>query len=86
MKEPTNVREHTLNVVITREIVSCLGFLTNLEKATYNHFAVFFFNLHAAKPYPVRKTVSFRKFRAINIESFKQDIAISSALSNSLNS
>ena len=93
VKEPTHVRGHTLDVVITREtdkILSCLdvsdpGLLDKSGKITRDHFAVVF-SAHAAKPRPVRKTVSFRKLRAIDVDSFKQDIISSSVLSNSLNS
>ena len=93
VKEPTHVRGHTLDVVITREtdkIVSNLdvtdpGLIDKSGKVTRDHFAVIF-NVHAAKPYPVRKKVSYRKLRVINIESFKQDIVTSSVISNSLNS
>ena len=42
------------------------------------------FNANAAKPCRVRKTVSFRKLRAIDIDLFKQDIMSSSDLKNSL--
>ena len=69
------------------QIVSCLN-VTDLglfDKSGYvirDHFAGIF-NVHAAK---FLKTVSYRKFRAINIESFKQDIVTSLVISNSLSS
>ena len=78
--------------MITREtykILSCLdvsdpGLFDKSGKITRDYFAVIF-NAHAAKPRPVRKTVSFRKLRAIDVDSFKQDIVSSSVLSDSLN-
>ena len=93
LKEPTHVRGHTLDVVITWEtdkVLSCLdvsdpGLLDKSGIITCDHFAVIF-SAHAAKPHPVRKTVSFRKLRAIDVDSFKQDIVSSSVLRDSLNS
>ena len=48
-------------------------FFDKSGKVTCDHFAVIF-NVHAAKLYDVRKTVSYRKLPAINIESFNYDI------------
>ncbi len=81
VKEPTHVRGHTLDVVITRDIVDTVfnvvvtdpGLSVSSGNISKDHYAVIF-NARASKPAPVRKTVTFRKLREINIEKFKQDI------------
>ena len=92
VKEPTHVLGHTLDVAITREtdkIISCIdvtdpGLFDKSGKVIRDHFAVIF-SARAAKPRPVKKTVSFRKLRAIDVDSFKHDIVSSSVLNSSLN-
>jgi len=81
VKEPTHVRGHTLDVVITRDTVDTVfnvvvtdpGLSVSSGNISKDHYAVIF-NARASKPAPVRKTVTFRKLREINIEKFKQDI------------
>ena len=91
VNEPTHVRGHTLDVVITREVdkiinnleVTDPGLLDNLGKISNDHFAITF-NVLAAKPPPVRKIVSFRKIHSINVDEFREEIANSEAFKNSL--
>ena len=91
--EATHFRGHTLDVVITRDnssIVSDLnvidpGICDGTGKVSRDHLAVVF-RACAAKPAPVRKTISFRKLRSIDINSFKQDIVKSDILHTSDNS
>jgi hypothetical protein len=79
IQEPTYVAGHTLDVVISREtdnIVSNIEVVDpGLSDSSRNtcilryHFAV-----KASKPAPVRKLVSYRKLRAIDINSFRDYI------------
>ncbi|KAH3841728.1 hypothetical protein DPMN_115203 [Dreissena polymorpha] len=81
VKEPTHVRGHTLDVVITRDtvvtvsnvVVTYPGLSVGSGNISKDHYAVIF-NARASTPAPVRKTVTFRKLREIKIETFKQDI------------
>ncbi|KAH3793890.1 hypothetical protein DPMN_147414 [Dreissena polymorpha] len=81
VKEPTHVRGHTLDVVITRDTedtvsnvdVTDPGHSVSSGNISYDHYAVIL-NARASKPANVRKTVIFRKLRDINIKTFKQDI------------
>ena len=52
------------------------GLSDNTGKIAKDHFAVTF-NASAAKPPPVKKNVSYRKLRSIDVESFKSDILTS---------
>ena len=92
VSEPTHVGGHTLDVVISRDtedIVSNVevndpGLSDNSGKVARDHLAVTF-SVKAARPAPIRKTVSFRKIRSISIESFKTDIQTSQTLADALN-
>ena len=85
--EPTHVHGHTLDVVITRDtsnLVSDInvtdpGLCDHMGRLTRDHYAVSF-TANIAKPAPCWKTVSFRKLRSIDVESFKRDIAASTML------
>ena len=87
VNEPTHVCGHILDVVITREtdrsvsdvIITDPGLSDNSGKTAKDHFAVVF-NAKAAKPAPIRKTVSYRKYKSIDLESFKADIMKSDLL------
>ncbi|XP_052256472.1 uncharacterized protein LOC127861832 [Dreissena polymorpha] len=89
VNKPTHVAGHILDVVITRDNddtisyidVIDLGFSNSDGKLSMDHFAVTM-NVRASKPVPVRKTVSFRKFRSIDVDLFKNDLR-SSAILNS---
>ena len=81
VRGPTHVIGHTLDIQITRDndsnvsnIEVCDPGLSDSDgKITRDHLAVIF-DTRAEKPAPVRKTVTFRKLRSINIESFKNDL------------
>jgi hypothetical protein len=81
VRGPTHVAGHTLNVIITRDtdtIVSNIevndpGLADSDGKISRDHFAVIF-HIRAEKPAPIRKTVTYRKLRSIDIESFRNDI------------
>jgi hypothetical protein len=88
VRGPTHVAGHTLDVLITRDtdtIVSTIevndpGLSDSDGKISRDHFAVIF-HIRAEKPAPIRKTVTYRKLRSIDIESFRNDIK---SLNNSL--
>lgn len=88
--EPTHIHGHTLDVVITRDtsniishtVVTDPGLCDHLGTLSKDHFAVSF-TTTIAKPVPVQKAVTFRKLRAINVESFRQDIVSSTLLHTS---
>ena len=81
VRGPTHVAGHTLDVIITRDtdtIVSNIevndpGLSDSDGKISGDHFAVIFL-IRAEKPAPIRKTVTYRKLRSIDIESFRNDI------------
>ena len=81
VKDPTHVAGHTLDVIITRDTDNIVS---NIEvkdpalsdsngKILRDHYAVIF-DTKFEKPKPIQKTVSFRKFKSINIEKFKEDL------------
>ena len=81
VRGPTHVAGHTLDVFITRDtdtIVSTIevndpGLSDSDGKISRDHFAVIF-HIRAEKPAPIRKTVTYRKLRSTDIESFRNDI------------
>lgn len=81
VQEPTHVIGHTLDVVISEEtdnIVSNIevvdpGLSDSSGNILRDHFAVTF-AVKASKPAPVRKLVSYRNLRTIDIDSFRDDI------------
>jgi hypothetical protein len=81
VREPTHVAGHTLDVVISREtdnIVSNIevvdpGLSDSSGNILRDHLAVTF-DVKASKAAPVRKSVSYRKLRSIDIDSFRDDI------------
>ena len=87
VQEPTHIRGHTLDVVITRDdsdIVSELqvtdpGVCDNHGHLTCDHYAVSFKSGTSSQA-PLKKQVSFRKLRSIDIDSFREDIKLSPAL------
>ena len=93
VNEPTHVHGHTLDVVISRDaekIVSQVyvtdpGLSDSNDKVLKDHYAVTF-SACASRPARERKTVTYRKVRSIDIDSFKMDIQTSKILNDSLNS
>ena len=87
VREATHVRGHTLDVVIARDNSSIVSDVNVIDpgigdstgNVSRDHFAVIF-RACAAKPPPVRKTVSFRKVRSIDANAFKHDIVTSDIL------
>ncbi|XP_052799130.1 uncharacterized protein LOC128230724 [Mya arenaria] len=79
--EPTHVAGHTLDVVITRDnnnVISNVevidpGLSDSNGRISRDHFAVTF-HVEASKPPPIRKAVTYRKLRSIDINSFRDDI------------
>ncbi|KAH3838189.1 hypothetical protein DPMN_111597 [Dreissena polymorpha] len=68
VKEPTHIRGHTLDVVITRDTVDTVsnvvdtdpGLSVGLRNISKDHYAVIFY-ARSSKPAPVRKTVALGK-------------------------
>ena len=89
--EPTHVGGHTLDVVITRDtdnIVSDIqvtdpGLSDSTGKISRDHFSVTF-KARASKPPPTRQTVTYRKLRAIDVDTFKNDILNSEVINKSI--
>lgn len=86
----THVRGHTLDVVITREYSTILKAVPEVEdplifdtngNMTMDHYAVHC-KLGIAKPPRERKRVSYRKYRAIDMDAFRSDIETSISLDN----
>ena len=86
VNEPTHVGG-PLDVVLTRDTdtivtdvaVTDPGLSDNTGKVSRDHVALLF-TAKAAKPAPIKKTITFRKLRAINIDLFKDDINSSDTL------
>ena len=87
VKGPTHALGHTLDVIITRDtdnIVSNIevidpGLSDGTGKVSKDHFAVTF-NTNVAKPAPIRKTVTFRKLRSIDVDTFNNELTESECL------
>ena len=87
--ETTPVAGHTLDVLITRDTDTTVskveitdpGLPDNTGKTSRDHFAVVF-TARAAKPPPVRKSVTYRKLKSINVHDFKKDIVQSDIMSS----
>lgn len=80
--EPTHLRGHTLDVVITKDdcdLVSDIsvtdpGLCDESGNLKRDHFAVSFC-VSAAKPTFQKKTITYRKLRAIDINSLNHDLS-----------
>ena len=81
VNEPTHQKGHTLDVVITKDLKDIIGKLevtdpVLCDKAgniSGDHYAISFLT-QMVNPHPQRRTVNFRKLRAIDVNSFKQCI------------
>jgi len=86
---PTHVAGHTLDVVITRDNDNTVSNINVYDPVLSNsngniskdYFAVTF-NARASRPPPTRKTVTYKKLRSIDIDSFKTDIKACEILNN----
>jgi len=80
VNEPTHVAGHTLDVLITRDTdsivsnisVSDPGISDGSGKTSRDHYAVTFLAA-AAKPAPIRKTLTYRKTKSIDVGDFRRD-------------
>lgn len=87
--EATHVASHTLDVLITRDTdtsvsnieISDPGLPDNNGNTSRDHFAVVF-TASASKPPPVRKPVTYRKLKLINVGEFRKDILTSDFLNS----
>ena len=79
---PMHRKGHTLDVVVKRDNSSLVSNVYVSDPALCNdhgsvagdHFAVLM-DLSCEKPKPVRKLVTFRKYCAVNIDNFKEDMS-----------
>jgi exonuclease III len=79
--KPTHKKGHTLDVLITKDTslfatnisVSDPCLFNNHGKPSGDHFAITF-DVSTQKPSAVQKHVSYRKFRDINVDAFKEDV------------
>ena len=90
VNEPTHILEHTLDILITRDTsdVVCnvevvdIGLSDNDGNVIRDHYAIKCF-ITQPSPATTRKTVSYRKLKSINVDSFRNDIQASSSLNDS---
>ena len=81
IQEPTHYMGHTLDVFISRDnstllsniSVADIGLCNKEGNLTRNHYAIVF-SINRQINGAVPQTVTYRKFRSINIEDFKSDI------------
>lgn len=79
VNEPTHVRGHTLDVVITRDTSNILssvsvtdpGLCDHFGNIKQDHFAVTF-SINSSKPPPIRKLLTYMNLRAIDIDILKE--------------
>jgi len=91
VNEPTHVAGHTLDVLITRDTdsivsnisVSDPGISDGSGKTSRDHYAVTFLAA-AANPALIRKTVTYRKTKSIDVGDFRRDIKSSESLQKAL--
>ena len=90
VNEPTHILGHTLDILITRDTsdVVCnvevvdIGLSDNDGNVIRDHYAITCF-ITQPSPATTRKTVSYRKLKSINVDSFRNDIQASSNLNDS---
>ena len=91
--EPTHCMGHILDVLIGRDDSSLIdnvsvldiGLSTNTGKTVNDHYAIIFTLNHSIME-PNQAEITYRKFRDINIESFKADIRLSTFLNDTTGS
>ncbi len=71
---PTHKSGHTLDLVLTKESCNILHTIRVADEGISDH-SVINCVLDLSKPTPVRKVLSYRKTRNINIEAFSSDLA-----------
>ena len=77
---PTHNLGHTLDLIITRQFDSIIKNNPIIGQFFSDHAAILC-DLNSIKPEASVKTVTYRNFKSVNIESFKSDLA-NSALCN----
>ena len=90
VNEPTHILGHTLDILITRDTsdVVCnvevvdIGLSDNDGNVIRDHYAITCF-ITQPSPGTTRKTVSYRKLKSINVDSFRNNIQASSSLNDS---
>ena len=73
VKEPTHISGHTLDLVITRKTEASFISDLHVDAKISDHYSVLF-KAGIQKPPPIRKEITFRKYRNINIDEFKRNL------------
>ena len=73
VKEPTHVKGHTLDVAITHSNNTNITDMCVSDPGFCDQYAISF-SINISKPVPVKRDVSYRKLRSIDIQSFKDDL------------
>ena len=85
VEEPTHIFGHRLDLVITRLLDDVVRDSPRVDSYISDH-GVVLFKLNSVKPSLSVKTVSYRKYKAINIQDFQSDLAKSNLCTNHTNS
>jgi hypothetical protein len=75
VKEPTHIQGHTLNLVITRRAESLVARPPRVCHFFSDHATVHC-DINTTKPMSKVKKISYRKVKAVNIDSLKSDPAL----------
>ena len=81
VEEPTHIFGHSLDLVITRLSDDVVRDSPRVDSYISDH-GVVLFKLNSVKPSLSVKTVSYRKYKAINIQDFQSDLAKSALCTN----
>ena len=81
VSEPTHVKGHTLDLVISRKGESHLGEMLVSPVLPSDHFVISF-TLDMPKPCLERKEIVYRKWKSINFKDFCQDVETSALIVN----
>lgn len=81
MHEPTHIHGHTLDLVITRATDNIVSDIYTTRPDFTDHYPVHF-RLACEKPTCLRKTITYRKLKSIDVDNFREDITNSSLLTD----
>ena len=78
---PTHIHGHTLDLVITRQSDQIVRSTPQVDRYFSDHASVFC-KLHSIKPSFSTRTLSFRKFKSVDVDSLNDDLAKSDLCKN----
>ena len=81
---PTHIKNHTIDLIITRDHDNCL-LSTEVNELISDHHAIHC-TIQCSKPPPKKKTITYRKIKSINPETLQQAIAESSLINSQADS